>query len=619
MSAKNLLISEVKDVPKPDRKPRLDIETFQHLLQAAYVLQEHNDSLHSAEQAEAQATATIVSAAADSVHARPPAGVEGHGSPAAKKSNVVEITTGTQVGVGQAQGGNASSSDATSQALAEIVATQHQIQTSHLEFQEAIELICERAQRIVHADGALIGMLSESRLVYSAGSGNAMRLVGHVVPADACLTTECLTNGATLHSPDVESDYLLDAALCGKLGIRSLIAVPIYYEGSVVGSLQLHFEQVDAFQEPDIRSCQLLAGLVTEAKARSEEKQWKQALAAERETMLQALEALKPQLEKLATDTSVPSPPKNQEPELLPAVPTQFQRQSQASAPSICTVCSNEIEPAQLFCGVCGSEKSGHSAHVDQTDADSLIADLGRLNESEHGDVLPSVPAALPDLSAKEEIARELPMETLAELEKSIAATYPDLTFPEPRPAQPEKELVPNIVSQNTTQPASPPTVAPDSSTWQSASKAKAWLDTLRANEIAVANFWNTKRADLYLGIALLLVATAVAWMLRSGPATASSNALGRPPVVTAKKKQAPQPSQLSLSEQLLVDLGLADPPQAPADNGNPDLKVWVDLQTALYYCPGADLYGRTSKGKYTSQRDAQMDQFEPAARKACD
>jgi hypothetical protein len=42
-------------------------------------------------------------------------------------------------------------------------------------------------------------------------------------------------------------------------------------------------------------------------------------------------------------------------------------------------------------------------------------------------------------------------------------------------------------------------------------------------------------------------------------------------------------------------------------------------VHTALYYCPGADLYGKTPGGKFTSQQDAQQDQFEPANRKACE
>jgi hypothetical protein len=42
-------------------------------------------------------------------------------------------------------------------------------------------------------------------------------------------------------------------------------------------------------------------------------------------------------------------------------------------------------------------------------------------------------------------------------------------------------------------------------------------------------------------------------------------------------------------------------------------------VHTALYYCPGSDLYGKTTGGKMASQRDAQQDQFQPALRKSCD
>ena len=51
---------------------------------------------------------------------------------------------------------------------------------------------------------------------------------------------------------------------------------------------------------------------------------------------------------------------------------------------------------------------------------------------------------------------------------------------------------------------------------------------------------------------------------------------------------------------------------------GNPNTQVWVDVHTALYYCPGSELYGKTADGKFATQRDAQQDQFEPANRKAC-
>jgi hypothetical protein len=75
----------------------------------------------------------------------------------------------------------------------------------------------------------------------------------------------------------------------------------------------------------------------------------------------------------------------------------------------------------------------------------------------------------------------------------------------------------------------------------------------------------------------------------------------------------------LTFSERILVGLGLAEPPPAPLVTGNPNAQVWVDVHTALYYCPGSELYGKTPGGKFTTQRDAQLDRFEPAASKNCD
>ncbi len=89
----------------------------------------------------------------------------------------------------------------------------------------------------------------------------------------------------------------------------------------------------------------------------------------------------------------------------------------------------------------------------------------------------------------------------------------------------------------------------------------------------------------------------------------------------SASRHKQPSPdADLSLFDKLLIGLGLAEAPdETPEYKGNPDTQVWVDLHTALYYCPGTDLYGKTPKGRVSSQRQAQLDQFEPANRKPCD
>ncbi|MGD0790537.1 MAG: hypothetical protein ABR920_02095 [Terriglobales bacterium] len=105
-------------------------------------------------------------------------------------------------------------------------------------------------------------------------------------------------------------------------------------------------------------------------------------------------------------------------------------------------------------------------------------------------------------------------------------------------------------------------------------------------------------RADLYLGVAVFVAALGLLW-----PAAGS-----------------PRPGALGPWERTLVTLGIAEAP-APAVHlqGDPAIAVWVDPHTALYYCPGEEQYGKTAGGRFSSQREAQMDRFEPAGRSACE
>jgi hypothetical protein len=113
---------------------------------------------------------------------------------------------------------------------------------------------------------------------------------------------------------------------------------------------------------------------------------------------------------------------------------------------------------------------------------------------------------------------------------------------------------------------------------------------------------WHVKlrfhRADLYLGVAVFVAALALLW-----PAAG-----------------APRPAVLGPWERALVTLGIAEVP-APVVHfqGDPSLAVWVDPHTALYYCPGEEQYGKTADGRFSPQREAQMDRFEPASRSACE
>ena len=151
---------------------------------------------------------------------------------------------------------------------------------------------------------------------------------------------------------------------------------------------------------------------------------------------------------------------------------------------------------------------------------------------------------------------------------------------------------------------------------WSSATSARQFLEQLAGDRPGgLARFWTARRGDIYLAVAVVLVVGVIRWGIWSNH---SVSATGKPPAAAGHRNPAPEPD-LSLFDRMLISLGLAEAPPTPESHGNPDAQVWVDTRTALYYCSGADLYGKTPKGKFTSQRDAQLDQYEPAYRKACD
>lgn len=105
-------------------------------------------------------------------------------------------------------------------------------------------------------------------------------------------------------------------------------------------------------------------------------------------------------------------------------------------------------------------------------------------------------------------------------------------------------------------------------------------------------------RADLYLAAAVLVALLALLW----------------------PTAESPQRPTLGLLDRALITLGIAEAPAPTAHlQGDPAIEVWVDPHTALYYCPGEEQYGKTANGRVTTQREAQMDRFEPASRSACE
>ena len=590
-------------VSEEKNKPVLDEQTLAKLLEAAYVLQQHNRELQ-----EMELGLELKRDQLEEAERTTPA-------PDAPKTQETEP---------------AASSDYTF-TLAKIVQTQHQIQVRQLEFEGAMSLVAERLVQIARASGAAIGILDGKKLRYRAASGTLTLATGTDVPMEKALCVASLRTGQVFRCPDVNPEFLLDTEECRRRGIQSMIAVPVFHDGGVAGGLELYYPTTQAFTEQDVHTCQLMAGLITEALARDEEVTRKKSLASERAVMLEALERLRPNLAALIDKPSAKDSAVN------PGAPA-----TAASSSTVpCHRCGHTIVGDEQFCGNCGTPRS---SDYEAPSMQSKVASLWHMQEAmkKTSAADPAHESAIPSKSGAD---LGDPHEEKSSLADSIEEQMPELFEPAemrlsnkshstesegPISAEFEDSVLSDLeIPMHTSEesgedeiPLAPATSLAKSdrtTTWSSAASAREFLEQLAPAQHSgtLARFWATRRGDIYLAIAVLMVGAVIRWGIWSNH---SVSATGRSTPAAATGHHKPNPeADLSIFDRMLISLGLAEAPPTPEYKGNPDTQVWVDLHTALYYCPGADLYGKTPKGKFTSQRDAQLDQFEPAYRKTCD
>ena len=663
-------------------KPGFDDQPLATLLEAAFVLQEHNRGLQKAEPAivdqlgTQQVQVKQVAVKAEQPAAKEPAvSISPHPElriqeaeplapqptivkPPAQESPVKEVALDEFLPepAPPVSSGATPPKEDYAFTLAQIVGTQDQIRLRHLGLDEAIPLVAERVVEIAKAGGAAIAMLDGANVRYRSVAGVMGLPAGTQMPIDKALCVASLRAGQVIRCSNLNAEFLLDVEECQRRGIQAMIAVPIFHKGGIAGGLELYYATTRTFSNQDVHTCQLMAGLVTEALAREEELSWKKSVASERAIMLEALEKLKPKLTALVEAPAVKASPAR----TTAPVPVA------AAAIVLCRKCGHQLMKEEQFCGTCGSprttvNRSGDRSTYEAPSMQSKIASLMHVQQATkqsataasanggvtHHESPPLPDAILPEKPLADSIEEEMPelfaalelrvakMPVPGALEERASESVDEITAPEfagldiatPEIAKPEILVPLESANEDDELEASdaegpPPGTAltkpQPAANWSSATNARAFLEQLagKKNPGSLARFWKARRGDIYLAVAVVLVAAVIRWGIWSNH---SVSATGSPSTAAASHHKPAPDADLSVFDRMLITLGLAEPPPAPEYKGNPDTQVWVDLHTALYYCPGADLYGKTPKGRFTSQREAQLDQFEPAYRKACD
>lgn len=146
--------------------------------------------------------------------------------------------------------------------LTRVIEVQSEIAAANLGLADVMRVVTARSQELMGADGAVLELAEGDEMVYRAVSGTAEGTLGLRLKRVGSLSGLCVETGEVLLCLDSERDERVDREACRRVGLRSMIAVPLEYRGSALGVLKVMHAVPGAFAQEDAQVLRLLAGLI---------------------------------------------------------------------------------------------------------------------------------------------------------------------------------------------------------------------------------------------------------------------------------------------------------------------------------------------------------------------
>lgn len=125
-----------------------------------------------------------------------------------------------------------------------------------------MSLVVHRTLALVDADGAAVELAEGDDMVYRAAAGMAGGCLGLRLQRQASLSGLCVAQGQALYCDDAELDPRTDRAACIRVGLRSMVVVPLRHQGETVGVLKAMSARTGHFDKRHVALLTLLSELV---------------------------------------------------------------------------------------------------------------------------------------------------------------------------------------------------------------------------------------------------------------------------------------------------------------------------------------------------------------------
>ncbi len=128
-----------------------------------------------------------------------------------------------------------------------------------------LNAVAGTARIVSSADGTALAVRTNGVILCRARNGEIAPEFGAPLNVDSGISGECLRTGMTLVCHDSEEDERVDPDVCRRLGIRSIVVVPLRGSAGMIGILEAFSSRPDAFDGEQISSLRTLAEIAEAA------------------------------------------------------------------------------------------------------------------------------------------------------------------------------------------------------------------------------------------------------------------------------------------------------------------------------------------------------------------
>lgn len=130
---------------------------------------------------------------------------------------------------------------------------------------ERLQLIADRAVAITAADGMAIALQENNEIVLRTAAGTVRPDLGACIDRDSAFSGASFRMAQILSCVDTETDARVNLDACRRLGVRSMVAVPLCDRKRRIGLLQAFSSLPFGFDDNDVRNLNILANLALAA------------------------------------------------------------------------------------------------------------------------------------------------------------------------------------------------------------------------------------------------------------------------------------------------------------------------------------------------------------------